>query len=100
MNYGLHVTDIYMKIKDDKGMKAICNIVVNGMLCINDIRVIENKDGKLFIAMPSKKMPDGKFKDSCNPANAQARNIIETAILNEYHRMTTLSDELAALIGL
>lgn len=32
MEYGLVVTDVKMKIKDGNGMKAICNIVVNGML--------------------------------------------------------------------
>lgn len=99
MTYTLQVTDVHMKIKDGNGMKAICNIIINGMLNIADIRVIENKKGELFVAMPSKKMPDGNFKDMANPVNAQARAIIEEAVLGKYNELTTLSDELASILA-
>ncbi|MBJ8109108.1 SpoVG family protein [Bacillus cereus group sp. TH204-1LC] len=99
MEYGLVVTDVKMKIKDGNGMKAICNIVVNGMLALNDIRIVENRSGKLMVAMPSKKMGDGRFKDLANPVNAEARRIIEDAVIGEYNKLTSLSNELFALIG-
>lgn len=99
MEYGLQITDVRMKIKDGNGMKAICNIIVNGMIALNDIRVVETRDGRLMVAMPSKRMPDGKFKDIANPVNAHARRIIEDAVISEYNKLTTLSNELFALIG-
>lgn len=99
MEYGIKVTDIRMRIREGNGMKAICSVVLNGMIALNDIRVIENKDGKLMIAMPSKKMADGKFKDMANPVSAKARQIIETSVIDEYHRLTTITDELWALIN-
>ncbi|MEX3713500.1 SpoVG family protein [Cytobacillus horneckiae] len=99
MEYGIVVTDVKMKIKDSNGMKAICNIIINGMLSLNDIRVVETREGKLMVAMPSKKMPDGKFKDMANPINAECRRIIEDAVIKEYKRATTLSAELFKLIS-
>lgn len=98
MEQSITVTDVKMKIKDGNGMKAICNITINGMLSLNDIRVIENKEGRLMVAMPSKKMPDGRFKDMANPINAECRKIIEDAVIFEYNKITTLSNELFMLI--
>lgn len=99
MEYGIKVTDIRMKIREGNGMKAICSITLNGLIALNDIRVIENRDGRLMIAMPSKKMGDGKFRDMANPVNAEGRRILEEAILEEYNRLTTLSDEFLELIA-
>lgn len=100
MEYGIKVTDIRMKIREGNGMKAICSIVLNGMIALNDIRVIENREGKLMVAMPSKKMSDGKFKDMANPVSASARRIIEQPILEEYRKLTTISDEFMAMLGI
>lgn len=88
MEYGLIVTDVRMIIKDGNGMKAICNIVVNDMIAINGIRVIENSEtGKLMVAMPSKKMVDGSYRDSAHPVSLKGREIIEKAVLDEYNKI-------------
>lgn len=99
MTNGIVITDVNMKIKDGNGMKAICTVTVNGMIAINDIRIVENKNQELIVAMPSKRMPDGKFKDLANPVNAQARSIIQDAVINRYSELTTLSNELFLLIS-
>lgn len=99
MKYEFVITDIKMKIKDGNGMKAICNIVVNELLSINDVRIVENKEGRLMVAMPSKKMPGGGFKDMANPVNATARKIIEDAVLAKYHDSTTLNQNILEFIG-
>ena len=92
------VTDVKMKIKESKGMKAICSIVINDMIAINDIRLIEDNNMKLIVAMPSKRMPDQRFKDSANPVNPQARKIIEDAVLAKYNELTQLPDALLEMV--
>lgn len=92
------ITNVNIRLKDTNGMKAICSIVINDMFVVHDIRVIENRSGKLIVAMPSKKMPDGRFRDVCNPSKAEARRIIDEAVLAEYKKATTLSDEILSLI--
>lgn len=95
---GITITNVNIRLKDSNGMKALCSIVINDMFVIHDIRVVENRSGNLIVAMPSKKMPDGRFKDVCNPANAEARRIIDEAVLEEYKKATTLCDDILDLI--
>lgn len=92
MKSSIKVTQIQMNLTDNNGMKAICNIVLNGLFAVNGVRVVEDKN-RILIAMPSKKMPDGKFKDICNPTTPFARKVIEHAILNEYQRLVALNKE-------
>lgn len=67
--------------------KAMASIIINNCICINDIRVIEGRDG-LFIAMPSRKTQEGDFKDIAHPINSETREIIQKAILEKYKEIT------------
>ena len=37
--------------------------------------------------MPSRKTPDGEFKDIAHPINTETREKIQTAILEEYEKV-------------
>jgi stage V sporulation protein G len=55
---------------------------------IRDLRVINGNAG-LFVAMPSRKMKDGTFKDIAHPLNSETRQMIEKKVLAEYeHELT------------
>ena len=80
----MEITDIRVrKISTEGKMKAVVSITFDNALVIHDIKVIEGQE-KLFIAMPSRKTPDGEFKDIAHPINSQMREIIEKAILDKY----------------
>ena len=51
-------------------------------------KVIESQNG-LFIAMPSRKTPNGEFKDIAHPINAETREKIQKAILEAYEAPET-----------
>lgn len=86
MTHDFVVTAVHMKLKDHSEVKAICNVIINNMISVNDIRVVET-NGKVFVAMPSKKMPDGRFKDYANPVNPYARKIIEEYVIKKYKEL-------------
>ena len=65
--------------------KGIASITIDDSFVIHDIKIIETQNG-LYVAMPSRKTPSGEFKDIAHPINADAREIIQKAILNEYER--------------
>ena len=65
-------------------MKAIASITIDEVFVIHDIKVLESEKG-LFIAMPSKKTPDGKFKDIAHPINTETRELIQNAIIQKYN---------------
>lgn len=82
----MNITDVRIrKIATEGKMKAIVSITFNEEFVIHDIKVIEGQNG-LFIAMPSRKTPDGEFKDIAHPINSSTREKIQKAILDEYEK--------------
>lgn len=66
-------------------MRAIASITFNDAFVVHDIRVIHGNNG-LFVAMPSKRTPDGEFRDIAHPINSHARAKIQEAVLEQYHQ--------------
>ena len=80
----MDITDVRIrKIDVDGKMKAVASVTFDNEFVVHDIKIIESHNG-LFIAMPSRKTPDGEFKDIAHPINAEVRERIQTAILNKY----------------
>ncbi len=83
----MEITDVRIrKIATEGKMKAIVSITFDNEFVVHDIKVIEGQSG-LFIAMPSRKTPDGEFKDIAHPINTQTREKIQSAILDEYEKV-------------
>lgn len=81
----MQVTDVKVRklFFDDSPMKAIVSISLDDQLAIHDIKVIHARE-KLFIVMPSRKNPDGTYRDYVHPLNATFRAEMERAILDAY----------------
>ena len=59
----MNITDVRIrKISDDGKMRAVASIILDDEFVVHDIKIIDGQNG-LFIAMPSKKMSDGAFRD-------------------------------------
>ena len=80
------ITDVRIrKISAEGKMKAIISVTFDEEFVVHDIKVIEGQNG-LFIAMPSRKTPDGEFKDIAHPINAHTRERIQESILEAYQK--------------
>ncbi len=80
----MEVTDVRVrKVNREGKMKAIVSITLNDQFVVHDVRVIDGNNG-LFVAMPSKRTPDGEFKDIAHPITSQTREIIQSAVLTAY----------------
>ena len=78
------ITDVRIrKIAAEGKMKAIVSVTFDNEFVVNAIKVIEGQNG-LFIAMPSRKTPDGEFKDIAHPINTDTREKIQNSILKAY----------------
>ena len=78
------ITDVRIrKIAAEGKMKAVVSITFDNEFVVHDIKVIEGQNG-LFIAMPSRKTPDGEFKDIAHPINTDTREKIQSSILKAY----------------
>ena len=67
-------------------MKAVVSVTFDQAFVVHDIKVIEGEKG-LFIAMPSKKTPDGEYRDVAHPINGEMRAMLQDAIIEEYQRV-------------
>ncbi len=78
------ITDIKVrKLFDEGPMKAVVSVTFDGQLALHDIKVISVR-GKDFIVMPSRKNPDGTFRDIAHPINADFRALLESEVLKAY----------------
>ena len=85
----MQITDVRVrKISSQNRMKAIASVTFDDVFVVHDIKVIESDKG-LFIAMPSRKIPNGEFKDIAHPINADTREKIQNAILEAYEAPET-----------
>ena len=91
----MQITDIKVRRINTEGrMKAIVSVTFDDELVIHDIKVIEGTD-KLFIAMPSRKVADGEFKDIAHPIKSEMRDKLQAAIFDKYEEalQTGISEE-------
>ncbi|AQS54460.1 MAG: septation regulator SpoVG [Novibacillus thermophilus] len=80
----MQVTDVRLRrVKTDGRMKAIASITFDDEFVVHDIRVIDGNNG-MFVAMPSKRTPDGEFRDIAHPISSETRAKIQDAVLAEY----------------
>ena len=81
----MQITDVKVrKIFEDEGpMKAIVSVTFDHQLALHDIKVIYARE-RLFVVMPSRKNPDGTYRDIAHPINSEFRGILERYILDAY----------------
>ena len=80
----MEVTDVRVrKIIADGKMKAIVSVTFDESFVVHDVKVVEGQNG-LFVAMPSRRTPDGVFRDIAHPINSSVRNLIQSAVLQAY----------------
>lgn len=83
----MNITDVRIrKLNDENKMKAVVSITFDDEFVVHDIKIIEGQNG-LFIAMPSRKMGEGDFRDIAHPLVSETRNKIRDAIFEEYEKV-------------
>lgn len=90
----MKITDVRVRhVSSDSRLKGVVTITFEDAFVVHDIRVIEGENG-LFVAMPSKKMPNGGFRDIAHPIHSDMRKQIEESIIKAYKE--TLDSEAQA----
>ena len=82
----MEITEVKVFPINEEKLKAFVSIVFDQCFMVNDIKIIQGRDG-LFISMPSRKKKNGEFKDVAHPLNNETRRMIETLVLAEYERV-------------
>jgi stage V sporulation protein G len=89
----MKITDVRVrKVSEDGKMKAVVSVTFDDEFVVHDIKIIEGQNG-LFIAMPSRKMGEGDFRDIAHPLISETRNRIKDAIFAEYEKVMDERDD-------
>ena len=89
----MKITEVRAKrIDGDNRLVGIAAITIDNCFVVHELRIIEGKNG-LFVAMTSRKMPNGDYKDVAHPINSETRAMIEKAVLDTYNDLPELGSE-------
>ncbi len=80
----MDITDIQFRYLNTAGrLRALVSVTFDHTFAVHDIKVIDGPD-RLFLAMPSRRMPDGQYRDIVHPVGAPMRKKLEQSVLDEY----------------
>jgi stage V sporulation protein G len=79
----MEITKVSIRPVEMNKVKAIASITIDDQFVVHDLRVVEGDKG-LFVAMPSRKLPNGDFRDIAHPINSETRERIQAAVIAEY----------------
>ena len=84
----MQITEIRVSLRqgDDNKLLAFANVTFDNAFAVRGIKIIQGNNGP-FIAMPSRKLSDGTYKDIAHPINAETRQMLEKAIIAEYEKV-------------
>ncbi len=87
----MEITDVKIRRTfDGAPLKAVASVTFDGQFAVHDIKVIST-ESKLFIVMPSRKNPDGTYRDIAHPINAAFRAALEEKVLFAYENYDGVS---------
>lgn len=81
----MNITDVRVRLfkKEEGKLKAVASIIIDHDFVVHDIKIIEGSEGA-FIVMPSRKAPDGEYRDIAHPLRTDVRELLKTKILAAY----------------
>ncbi len=89
----MNITEVRAKrIDGDNRLVGIAAITIDNCFVVHELRIIEGKNG-LFVAMPSRKMPNGDYKDVAHPINSETRAMIENIVLETFNELPESNKE-------
>lgn len=86
-----------IEVKLTKGkygsVKAIGSIVIDGEFAVRGIRVLEDKNGRVFVGFPSRLRSDGNYEDIAFPTTKEAYSNITDSVLKKYEELVSENSE-------
>ena len=83
----MKVTDIRIRLieNEDSKLKAVASVTFDESIVVHDIKIVQGKEG-YFVSMPSKKTPDGEYRDLVHPINTETREYLVSELLKAYEK--------------
>lgn len=79
----IEITEVRVALRNDEKLKAFVSITLNDSFVIRGLKIIRGNSG-LFVAMPSRKRPDGQHQDLAHPINDPTRKYLTERVMTAY----------------
>jgi stage V sporulation protein G len=79
----VEITEIRVTLRDEERLKGFANVTFDNAFVVRGMKIIQGNTG-YFVAMPSRKRPDGTHQDIAHPVNSDMRQDLEQRILAAY----------------
>ncbi len=73
-------------MRNEGNLKAFCSVVFDDVFIVHSVKIIQGKES-LFVAMPSREVKNGEFRDTAHPIDNDFRMTMEEVILSKYNEM-------------
>jgi stage V sporulation protein G len=81
----IEITEVRVSLRNDEKLKAFVSITLNDSFVVRGLKIIKGNSG-LFVAMPSRKRPDGQHQDLAHPINDITRKYLTDKVMAEYQK--------------
>lgn len=85
----MRITDVRLrtvKNENELKLKAYADVTFEECFVIHGLKIIDGQKG-MFVAMPSRKMPDGEYKDIAHPITPELRKNITDSVISKYNEV-------------
>lgn len=81
----MEITEVRIHLRNEDKLKAFATVTFDHCFVVRNMKVIDGDKG-LILCMPSRKMPDGTFKDVAHPISAEFRSYLEKKVFECYEQ--------------
>ncbi len=79
----MDITEVRVRLRNEERLKGFVNVTFDDAFVVRGMKVISGNSG-YFVAMPSRRLPDGSHQDVAHPVTTEMRRQIEEKVLQAY----------------
>ncbi len=79
----MQITEIRVHLQSEDKLNAFVTVTFDNAFVVRNMKIIEGNKG-LILCMPSRKLPNGTYKDVAHPITVEFRKFLEDKILAAY----------------
>ena len=80
----IEVARLY-RVENSSSLKAFADIIFNGQVLVKGVRVIGNRDGNLWVAMPSAQGKDGRWYETVRLLDEELKQELQETVLEAFN---------------
>jgi len=73
------------RVDTNSPLKAFVDVIVAEQVLVKGVKVVKNRDGDIFVAMPKQQGKDGKWYETVMLLNEDIKQELQEAVIEAYN---------------